>query len=76
MTAEPNESISYAEQLLLELQRRQDELAEEEGSEDVSQYLTFQLGQESFGLPLDIVKSVERLREVTIVPGHTPPCLA
>ena len=45
------------------------QLAEEEGQEDVIQYLTFQLGEESFALPLDSVESVERLREVTIVPG-------
>jgi len=64
------ESLSDAEKIMLELQRRANAFQTEQEQEPMVSLLTFNLGEEWFALPLDQVKLVARLTpEVTPVPG-------
>lgn len=60
---------SEAERLMLELQRRASAFQNEQDQEPLVSLLTFNLGEEWFALPLDQVKLVSRLLDVTPVPG-------
>ncbi len=66
-SASPPES--EAEQLMLEMQRRAVAFQNEQEQEQLVSLLTFNLAKEWFALPLDRVKLVSRLTEVTPVPG-------
>lgn len=69
--AEPD-SISEAEKLILELERRALALQEGQEQEPLVSLLTFYLADEWFALPLEQVKVVTRLLDVTPVPGASP----
>ncbi len=60
---------SEAERLILELERRAAALQGDQEQEPLVSLLTFYLGDEWFAIPLDKVKVVSRLLEVTPVPG-------
>jgi purine-binding chemotaxis protein CheW len=65
-TPEPR---SEAEQLILELERRANALQQQQEEEPLVSLLTFNLSEEWFALPLDKIKVVSRLLDVTPVPG-------
>ncbi len=60
---------SEAEQLIRELERRAAALLNDQDQESLVSLLTFHLGEEWFALPLDEIKVVSRLLDVTPVPG-------
>ncbi len=63
------EPHSEAERLILELERRAAALQNEQDEEPLVSLLTFNLSNEWFALPLDKIKVVSRLLDVTPVPG-------
>ena len=63
------ESKSEAERLIAELERRAAALQTDQEQESLVSLLTFFLGDEWFALPLDEIKVVSRLLDVTPVPG-------
>jgi purine-binding chemotaxis protein CheW len=63
------EPQSEAERLILELERRAVALQQEQEEEPLVSLLTFSLNNEWFALPLDKIKVISRLLEVTPVPG-------
>lgn len=68
----PPERLSEAEKLILELERRALALQEGQEQEPLVSLLTFYLADEWFALPLEKVKVVTRLLDVTPVPGASP----
>ena len=60
---------SEAERLILELERRAAALQNDREQESLVSLLTFYLGEEWFALPLEEIKVVSRLIDVTPVPG-------
>lgn len=60
---------SDAERLILELERRASAAQNDQEQEALVALLTFNLGDEWFALPLDKIKVVSRLLDVTPVPG-------
>lgn len=66
------DSLSEAEKLIIELERRSLALQEGQEQEPLVSLLTFYLSDEWFALPLEKVKVVTRLLEVTPVPGASP----
>ncbi|HEX2916806.1 MAG TPA: chemotaxis protein CheW [Chloroflexia bacterium] len=65
----PESPLSDAERLILELERRAAALQSDQEQVPLVPLLTFSLNNEWFALPLDKVKVVARLVEVTPVPG-------
>ncbi len=65
-------SISEAESLIIELERQAMTLQENQEQEPQVSLLTFYLADEWFALPLEQVKVVTRLLDVTPVPGASP----
>ena len=66
------DTISEAEKLIIELERRALALQEGQEQEPLVSLLTFYLSDEWFALPLEKVKVVTRLLDVTPVPGASP----
>lgn len=64
-----SDSISDAERLVYELEKRNASLQNEQEQEPLVPLLTFNLGDEWFALPLEKVKVVTRLLDITPVPG-------
>lgn len=67
-----NSALTEAERLIMELERRAATLQNEDDQESSITLLTFFLGEEWYGFPLDQVKVVARVLEVTPVPGTSP----
>jgi purine-binding chemotaxis protein CheW len=68
----PPDPLSEAEKLIMELERRALALQEGQEQEPLVSLLTFYLADEWFALPLEKVKVVTRLMDVTPVPGASP----
>jgi purine-binding chemotaxis protein CheW len=66
------DTLSEAEKLIIELERRALALQEGQEQESLVSLLTFYLSDEWFALPLEKVKVVTRLLDVTPVPGASP----
>lgn len=66
------DTLSEAEKLIIELERRALALQEGQEQEPLVSLLTFYLSDEWFALPLEKVKVVTRLLDVTPVPGASP----
>lgn len=66
------DSLSEAEKLIIELERRALALQDGQEQEPSVSLLSFYLSDEWFALPLDKVKVVTRLLDVTPVPGASP----
>jgi purine-binding chemotaxis protein CheW len=66
------ETLSEAERLALELDKRINERENQSYQESFVSLLTFHLGDEWFAIILDQVKVVSRMLEVTPVPGASP----
>ncbi len=67
-----DEPLSEAERLALELEKRAKALQTADMQEPLVSLLTFYLGEEWFSVPLEQIKVVSRLLEVTPVPGASP----
>ena len=66
------DTLSEAEKLIIELERRALALQEGQEQEPLISLLSFYLSDEWFALPLEKVKVVTRLLDVTPVPGASP----
>src|SRR4051812_47776459 len=66
------DALSEAGKLIIELERRALALKDGQEQEPLVSLLTFYLADEWFALPLEKVKVVTRLLDVTPVPGASP----
>ncbi|MDB5080953.1 MAG: chemotaxis protein CheW [Chloroflexi bacterium] len=64
--------LTEAERLIMELERRAQALQEDQEQEPLVSLLTFYLSDEWFALPLEKIKVVTRIMDVTPVPGTSP----
>jgi purine-binding chemotaxis protein CheW len=72
VTALSLDSLSEAERLQLELEQRGNTFFNQDDQETTITLLTFYLGDEWYALPLDQVKVVSKILDITPVPGTSP----